>query len=91
MRGVGDRSAGLNRVRGIRFLLFEICRTLVCNQTIFKLPGLFVLDLSFRMYLPTKKYFMRKAKKLCLIAKLSSKVTAFCNIDRTVKSTCRGM
>ena len=78
----------ITRVRSIRYLRFEILRALVYNQTIFKLTVLFVLDFSFKMYLSAKKYFMKKAKKLCLIAKLWSKVTAFWNIDKTVKSTC---
>ena len=78
----------LTRDRGIRFLLFEFLRALVYNQTIFKLTDLFVLDFSFKMHLPAKKCLMKKAKKLCLIAKLWSKVTAFWTIDRTVKSTC---
>ena len=78
----------LTRDRGIRFLLFEFLRALVYNQTIFKLTDLLVLDFSFKMHLPAKKCLMKKAKKLCLIAKLWSKVTAFWTIDRTVKSTC---
>jgi len=64
----------LTRDRGIRFLLFEFLRALVYNQTIFKLTDLFVLDFSFKMHLPAKKCLMKKAKKLCLIAKLWSKV-----------------
>ena len=38
--------------------------------------------------MPTKKYFREKVKKLSLRVKLWLKVTAFWNIDRSVKSTC---
>ena len=48
---------GLTRVRGIRFLLFEIIRVLVFNETFFKLTGLFVLYFSFKLNMPAKKVF----------------------------------
>ena len=56
----------LTRVRGIRFLQFEII-LLVYILTIFKVTDLFVKYFLFKTYMPAKKYFRKKAEKLCLI------------------------
>ena len=60
---------GLTRVRGIRFLLFEIIRVLVYILTIFKLTDLFVIYFLLKVYMPAKKYLRKKAEKLCLIGR----------------------
>ena len=46
----------LMRERSIWFLLFEIKRVFVYNSTVFRLTDLYVNTLSFKMYMPTKKY-----------------------------------
>ena len=73
---------GLTRVRSIRFLLFEIRRVLVLYSIIIYFTDLFILYIFIR-----NVYAKKKANKLCLMGQLWSKVTAFWNIDRTVKST----
>ena len=55
------------RVRGIRFLQFEIIFVLVYILTVFKVTDLFVKYFLFKTYMPAKKYFRKKAEKLCLI------------------------
>ena len=55
------------RVRGIRFLEFEIIFVLVYILTVFKVTDLFVKYFLFKTYMPAKKYFRKKAEKLCLI------------------------
>jgi len=55
----------LTRVRGIRFLQFEII--LVYILTIFKVTDLLVKYFLFKTYMPAKKYLKKKAEKLCLI------------------------
>ena len=57
----------LTRIRGIRFLQFEIILVLVYILTIFKLTDLFVLYFLFKTYMAEKKYLRKKARKLCLI------------------------
>ena len=54
---------GLTRVKGIRFLLFEIIRVLVYILTIFKVTDFFVLYFLFKPYMPAKKYLRKKAEK----------------------------
>ena len=54
---------GLTRVSSIRFLLFEIKRVLFCNSTSFNLRICLFYAFSFKMYIPTKKYFRKKTKK----------------------------
>ena len=60
----------LARVRGIRFILFEIILVLVSIWTIFKVMDLFVKCFLFKTYMPTKKYLRKKAEKLCLIGEI---------------------
>ena len=40
------------------------------------------------MNMPTKKYFIEKANKLCLMGQIVIESYSFLEIDRTVKSTC---
>ena len=58
---------GLTRVRGIRFLQFEIILVLIYILTIFKVTDSFVKYFLFKTYMPAKKYIRKKAEKLCLI------------------------
>ena len=51
-----SRHPELMRERSIWFLLFEIKRVFVYNSTVFRLTDLYVNTLSFKMYMPTKKY-----------------------------------
>ena len=57
---------GLTRVSSIRFLLFEIKCVLVYNSIIICLFYTF----SFKMHMPTKKYLIEKANKLCLMGQI---------------------
>ena len=78
---------GLTTVRSIRFLLFEIKRVLVYSLTIFKLTGFLFLLFHSTCICRQKKCFRKRLKNDVYWVKLWSKVTAFWNIDRTVKST----
>jgi len=57
----------LTRVRGIRFLQFEIMLVLVYILTIFKVTDLFAKYFLFKTYMPAIKNLRKKAEKLCLI------------------------
>ena len=79
---------GLTRVSSIRFHLFEIKLVLFYNSATFYLMDLFFFyTFSFEMYMATKKY-LKKGKTIMFNgSNMWSKVTAFWNIGRTVKST----
>ena len=63
--------AGLTRVSSIRFLLFEIKRILVFNSIIIYFTDLFILYVFIQnAYAGKKKYFRKKAKKLCLMGQI---------------------
>ena len=63
------------RERNIWFLLFEIKRVFVYNSTVFRLTGLYVNTFSFKMYMPTKKYFKNKGSNCDLKSQLSEILT----------------
>ena len=50
---------GLTRVSSIQFLLFEIKRVLVFNSIIFYFTDLFILYIFLKIYMPTKKHFIK--------------------------------
>ena len=75
---------GLTRVSSIRFLLFEIKRILVFNSIIIYFTDLFMFYIFIQNAYANKKVFNKKGYQIMFNG---SKVTAFWNIDRTVKST----
>ena len=72
---------GLIRVRSIRFILFEIQRVLVYNLTI----NLQICAL--KRYMPTKKYWRKKAKQLYIMGEIVIESHNFMEYWQTFKST----
>ena len=79
---------GLTRVSSIQFLLFEIKRGLVLYSIIIYFTDLFIFYIFIQSANANKKkIYKKRLTNYVWLVKLWSKVTAFWNIDRTVKST----
>jgi len=82
------KHTGLTRVSSIRFLPFEIKHVLVFNSIIIYFTDLFIFYIFYSKCICQQKSILEKRlTNYVWWVKLWSKVTAFWNLDRTVKST----